>query len=252
MSIARRWRLLALLLPLVSGADPAPTTARWPARVVSDARHSVVVAAPEAGALLAPAGGFVRPGQPVRAGQVLGHVRPAVPQRLRRNIEAQLVDARRDTAIGALQVDRYGITEAPHFDISLPTQTLQILTDYKAAKIRRAQLESSLDGSVAIIASHGGRVLRSEAGRNRQLAAGEALFTIETDGGHAVIELKAIDDGFVAPATAIAVLDDGRRLPLRRIGGGFDAAQRAHVALYAPASPAEGLVVNQRLRLQWP
>ena len=223
-----------------------------PARVIADARKSVVVAAPEAGVLIAPPGGFKRAGQRVAAGELLGALRPATPQAQRRDIEARLVDARRDTSIGALQIDRYGITEAQRFDISLPTQTLQILTEYTAAKARRSQFEASLDGTVEIRAPRAGQVLRADADASRQLAAGEALFAIQSDGDALAIELKDIDNGFVAPPSAVAVLADGRQLPLARIGSGFDVAQRAQVALYAPLAAADGLLVNQRLRVQWP
>lgn len=239
-------------LPTVATAAAAAAVTSRPARVIADARKSVVVAAPEAGVLEAPPGGFKRAGQTVAAGELLGRLRPATPQAQRRDIEARLVDARRDTSIGALQIDRYGITEAQRFDISLPTQTLQILTEYTAAKARRSQFEASLDGSVEIRAPRAGRVLRADADASRQLAAGEALFAIQADGEALAIELKDTDNGFVAPPSAVAVLTDGRQLPLARIGNGFDVAQRAQVALYAPLAAVDGLVVNQRLRVQWP
>lgn len=237
--------------PQVEAGAGAAITSR-PARVIADARKSVVIAAPEAGVLEAPPGGFKRAGQAVAAGELLGRLRPATPQAQRRDIEAKLVDARRDTDIGALQIDRYGITEAQRFDISLPTQTLQILTEYTAAKTRRAQLETSLDGTVELRAPRSGRVLRADADASRQFAPGEAVFAIQSEGDAIAIELKDADEGFVAPASALAVLGDGRELPLTRIGSGFDAGQRAHVALYAPAGTADGLIVNQRLRVQWP
>ncbi|MBA4285971.1 MAG: hypothetical protein C0434_10630 [Xanthomonadaceae bacterium] len=246
--------------PLPPSAQPAPRSApaglaprsSRPARVIADARKSVVVAAPEAGVLEAPTGGFKRAGQTVQAGELLGRLRPATPQAQRREIEAQLVDARRDTTLGALQIDRYGITEAQRFDISLPTQTLQILTDYNAAKTRRAQLETSLDGQVEIRAPRSGRILRSDADASRQLAPGEALFTIQSDRDALAVEMRVADDGFTAPPSAVAVLGDGRELPLTRIGNGFDLAQRAHVSLYALLEAAPDLVVNQRLQVQWP
>lgn len=241
--------VLPAALPAVAAVTPRISR---PARVIADVRRSVLVAAPEAGVLEAPAGGFKRAGQTVRAGELLGRLRPATPQALRRDLEAQLVEARRDTALGALQIDRYGITEAQRFDISLPTQTLQILTDYTAAKERRAQFENSLDGTVEIRAPRSGRVLRSDADASRQLAAGESLFAIQSDGEALAVELKVADDRFVAPQTAVAVLGDGRELPLARIGSGFDQAQRVHVSLYAPQQAPPDWVVNQRLRVQWP
>lgn len=240
---------LAAAVQVVAAATPRISR---PARVIADVRRSVLVAAPEAGVLEAPAGGFKRAGQTVRAGELLGRLRPATPQVLRRDLEAQLVEARRDTALGALQIDRYGITEAQRFDISLPTQTLQILTDYTAAKERRTQFENSLDGTVEIRAPRSGRVLRSDADASRQLAAGESLFAIQSDGEALAVELKVADDRFAAPQTAITVLGDGRELPLVRIGNGFDGAQRVHVSLYAPLQVPPEWVVNQRLRVQWP
>ncbi|MCX7060867.1 MAG: hypothetical protein NTZ11_08225 [Gammaproteobacteria bacterium] len=244
-------------VPLAASAPVAAAAVgealnRRPARVIADVRKSVLVAAPEAGVLEAPPGGFKRAGQKVVAGELLGRLRPATPQLQRRDIEAKLVEARRDADIGALQIDRYGITEAQRFDVSLPTQTLQILTDYTAAKTRREQLQTSLDGTVEIRAPRSGRVLRADADASRQFEPGEAVFAIQSDGDALVIELKDTDEGFVAPLSAHAVLSDGRELPLTRIGSGFDASQRAHVALYAPVGPADGLIINQRLRLQWP
>ena len=207
----RRLPLAALLLLVAANgrahdvhAHPDVASTSRPARVIADTRKSVLVAAPEAGVLAAPAGGFKRAGQRVQAGELLGRLRPATPQAQRRDIEGRLVDARRDADIGALQIDRYGITEAQRFDISLPTQTLQILTEYTAAKTRRAQLETSLDGTVEIRAPRAGRVLRADADASRQLAPGDALFAIQSDCDAIAIELKDVGDGFVAPTAAVA------------------------------------------------
>lgn len=237
--------------PVAAAAAVVPSFVGWPARVVSDARRTVTMAAPEAGVLLAPASGFRRAGQRVRAGEVLGRLRPATPQLARRGIEGKLADARRDTLLGSLQIDRYGIAEAPRFDVSLPTQTLQILTDYDAARIGRAELEQSLDGTVAVVAPCAGRLLRVDADASRQVRPGEPLFTLEADGAALAVELRLVDERFEPPGRAVAMLDDGRRLPLTRIARGYDAATRAEVATYALATPgAAGLIVNQRLRLQ--
>mgnify|MGYP000650304858 CR=1 FL=1 len=64
-------------------------------------------------------------------------------------------------------------------------------------------------------------------------------------------ELRKGLSGWVKEEAQVAVLGNGRKLPLTRIASGFDAAERSHVALYA-APADEGLIVNQRLRVQWP
>lgn len=235
-----------------SAARPSKDVSRgWPARVILDRRASLVVAAPEAGTVLAPPAGWPQAGRRVRAGELLAQLRPATRQTQRRDLESELVDARKDRALGALQIDRYGITDAQRFDISLPTQTLQILTDYDAARTRSTQLEAGLDGLIPIVATRAGRLLRVEADASQPVAAGAPLFAIASGDAALAIELRAADDGFVAAPTATAVLDGGVRLPLTRIASGYDGAARLHVALYAPPPGHDGLVVNQRLRVQF-
>lgn len=232
---------------------PAPVVApalSLPARVIADPRRTLVLAAPQAGAVIAPAGGFPIAGRVLKAGEVIARLQPAVAQPVRRDLERQLADAHRDTGIGSLQIDRYGITEAQKFDISLPTQTLQILTDYHAAQARQQQLEQSLSGSIDIAAPRGGRLLRVEAASGRQYAPGEPLFVVQADDGLA-IEVRYVDADLIAPEQAVAVLNDGRQLPLRRLSGGYDSAQRAQVVRYAPLVHDPQLQVNQRLRLQF-
>lgn len=242
--------------PASEVVHPAPvpaataTTLSLPARVIADPRRTLVLAAPQAGAVMAPAGGFPLAGRMLKAGEVIARLQPAVAQPVRRDLERQLADARRDTGIGHLQIDRYGI-EVHNFDIALPTQTLQIITDYHAAQARQAQLEQSLSGSIDIAVPRGGRLLRVEAASGRQYAPGETLFVVQADDGLA-IEARFVDTDLVAPEQALALLDDGRQLPLRRLSSGYDSAQRAQVVRYAPLVHDPLLQVNQRLRLQFP
>lgn len=222
-----------------------------PARVIADPRRTLVIAAPQAGAVIAPKRGFPAAGQWLRAGESLAELQPALPTTARRDIEAQLVDARRDADIGYLQIDRYGI-EAQKFDVSLPTQTLQIVTDYRAAQVRRDQMQESLSGRLAITAPRAGRLLRLDAASGRQYAAGEPLFVVQLDDGLAV-EARFIDAGLVAPEVATARLDDGSERMLHLLGRGYDAAQRVAVVRYALAGEAgAALAVNQRLRILLP
>jgi len=227
----------------------AAATLSLPARVIADPRRTLIVAAPQAGAVMAPAGGFPLAGRVLKAGEVIARLQPVVAQPLRRDLERQLADAHRDTGIGALQIDRYGI-EVHNFDVALPTQTLQIITDYHAAQARQAQLEQSLSTSIDIAAPRGGRLLRVEAASGRQYASGETLFVVQADDGLA-IEARFVDTDLVAPEQAIALLDDSRQLPLRRLSSGYDSAQRAQVVRYAPLVHDPLLQVNQRLHLQF-
>ena len=231
-----------LPVPAASAAAPG-----LPARVIADPRRTLVVAAPQAGAVMAPAGGFPLAGRLLKAGEVIARLQPTVAQPLRRDLERQLADAHRDTGIGALQIDRYGI-EVHNFDVALPTQTLQIITDYHAAQARQSQLEQSLSTSIDIAVPRGGRLLRVEAASGRQYAPGETLFVVQADDGLA-IEARYVDTDLVAPEQAVALLDDGRQLPLRRLSSGYDSAQRAQVVRYAPLAHDPLLQVNQRLRL---
>ncbi len=235
-----------------AAAEPgtAASVLSLPARVIADPRQTVVLAAPQAGALLAPAGGFPLAGRLLKAGEVLARLQPAIAQPARRDLERQLADARRDTGLGYLQIDRYGI-EAQKFDVSLPTQTLQILTDYHAAQARQQQLEQSLSGNIDIAAPRGGRLLRVEAASGRQYAPGEQLFIVQIDDGLA-IEARYVDSDLPAPEQALAVLDDGRQLPLRRLSSGYDSVEQAQVVRYAPLVHETALQVNQRLRLLFP
>ena len=223
----------------------------WPARVVVDRRASLVIAAPEAGTVLPPPAGWPLPGQRVQAGELLGRLLPATRQLARRDLEIELVEARKDEALGALQIERYGITDAQRFDVSLPTQTLQILTDHEAAAARSSRLAAGLGAPIEIRAPRAGTLLRVDADASRTVADGAVLFTIASGAAALVVELRAAADDVGAPRIATAVLDDGSRLPLTRIASGYDAAARLHVAHYAPASGDAGLIVNQRLRVHF-
>jgi hypothetical protein len=249
-------------LPPAPATSPAPAVAAaaagasadvvsLPARVIADPRRTLVIAAPQAGAVIAPKRGFPAAGQWLRAGESLAELQPALATSARRDIEAQLVDARRDADIGYLQIDRYGI-EAQKFDVSLPTQTLQIVTDYRAAQVRRDQMQESLSGRLAITAPRAGRLLRLDAASGRQYAAGEPLFVVQLDDGLAV-EARFIDADLVVPEVAIARLEDGSERSLHLLGRGYDAGQRVSVVRYALAGEAGApLAVNQRLSLRLP
>lgn len=221
-----------------------------PAQVVLDPRRTVLLTARQAGQLETGAVPLPQAGQTVVAGQVLARLRPLMSQPERRTVEGELATAKRDVAMGYLQIDRYGIKEQ-EFDVKLPTPTLQILTDYRAAQGREQQLAATLDSPLTIVAPRAGTVVRVAASSGRVIEPGETLFELQASDGLA-IEARYADEHLDAPDAATAIDGHGQRLALRRIATGFDPADRRHRALYAAVDPHVNLQPNQRLRVLLP
>ena len=234
-------------LPLV----PASAWVRLPALVVADPRRELRVAAVQGGVIEAAGTQLPVAGQVVRAGQVLAWLRPVLSQPDRRDMGAELAVAQRDIKQDRIQIERYGIDENQKLEVKLSTPNIQIVTNYRSAKVLSGELTGAMDDALPLLAPRAGTILRSPAVAGTVAAAGQTLFEIDAPGALAV-ELEYVDDDIDAGAVRQALTAHGRALPLRLLGASYDSALRSHRALYAVAKEDAGLSVNQPLLLDAP
>lgn len=231
-------------------ADAPGPVQLLPARVVVDPRRHLRVTSLQAGTLEPPAGGFAVAGDAVAAGQVLAWLRPALSAPQRRDLESERAAAERDVTLGRLQIQRYSIDEAENLDIRVPTPSIQILTEYRIARARQAELRRALDGRVAIRAPASAIVLRSALRSGRVAAEGETLLELNSSGGVAV-ELLFDGDEHDSAAAVTAWTLSGEPLSLTLLGETIDPVSRSRRALYS-ASGTAALAVGEPLRLRLP
>lgn len=244
----RRLRLLT------RRADAPPPIERWPARVVPDPQGRMRVMADQPGTLESPAGGFPAPGDPVRAGQLLARLRPALGELQRLDLEADWATAKRDVALGRLQIARYSIDEAESLEVRLMTPSLQILIDYRAALVREAQLARALQDSVELRAPADGVIRSSRTRAGRVVTTGEPLFELEATDS-LVVEAHFADSRFDGGAArhALATFDgQSRLLPLHFIGDEINPRNHARRLLYRIAAPGHSLRAGEPLQLLVP
>lgn len=253
-----RVALLTLAL-LTAGAGTLPPQAQadeglrsLPARVVLDPRRELRLAAPQDGRIEAIRGrALPQAGEELRAGELIAWLRPVLAQTERRELGVDLAEAERDRAVGQLQLDRFGIKDAPRFEIPLPTPTIQILTDFRIASARAESLQGALNGRIALRAPRSGRVLRSQLREGQAVSAGGSLIELSAPGALAV-ELRHSEPALDAARLRTALTADGERLPLQLLGESYDPQLRQRLALYAVLSEPVTLAVNQPLSLEWP
>lgn len=228
---------------------PAREQIWLPARVEADPRRLLRLSASEAGTVsLTPA---ARPGQQVKAGELLGWLTPALPTPAANDVSVALATAARDERIGRIQLDRFNIEEAPQFEAKLPTPTLQVVTEYRSGKGRAEALATGLGKPQPLLAPRSGRLLRAPAAAGRVLPPGETLFEIDAPAAP-VIVAESIDEDLDPSEAVFAETADGERIALSFLGAGFDADRRSGRAWYAPAPGTRALVVNETLRLAQP
>jgi hypothetical protein len=223
-------------------------TVTLPARVVADPQHDFSVAVEQTGVLEAPPGGFPTPGQAVVAGQVLGYLHPAIPQSERRDLESDLTLARRDVDLGKLQVKRYAVDENQKPDIMLPTQSLQTLLDYRAARVRETQYASTQNARIALVAPMSGEVVASIAREGLIAAPGIRLF--ELAGASALSIESQFGDRDPLPEHAHQVRT--RRGDLVEVvfqSASFDASRRSRRALYRVTTASALLAIGEPQQL---
>ncbi|MGQ0503048.1 MAG: hypothetical protein ACT4P0_10665 [Panacagrimonas sp.] len=231
--------------PAADARPEAPVRETVLGRVIADPRWARQVASHQAGWLEPPPGGFPVAGSSVRAGQVLGYLRPGMTRLERSDLEAELATAQRDVALGALQVKRFNANEADQFDGQLPLPSIQILGDYRSAQEREAQYRKGLKGQLALTAPADAWVVDSTAGAGRSIEAGEALFEL-APANRLVIE-------GLAARPAREALDQFRAdgmtwQPAQLIAEGFDPALRSYRQLYSVSAGAR-LVPGQPVSL---
>ncbi len=221
---------------------------RLAGRVVVDPRRLERIRAGEAGRIEATDRGFIAPGSRVERDSVLAWLRPALPEPQRRDLEAQLAQARRDVALGRLQIERFSIDESRAFEGHLVTPSIRITSEYRAALARQAQLERTLSERIAIRAPTSGIVLRNNVQSGRVVRNGDVLF--ELDGGarlavEAPIDTAARRQVSVATSTLTAPF----ALALSYLGDRFDASSRQWLALFSIEDDAPALQAGQPVRV---
>jgi multidrug efflux pump subunit AcrA (membrane-fusion protein) len=234
---------------LRAGAAAAPV--HLPAQVVADPRRELRIAAPQDGVVELAGASLPLAGQQVRAGQVLAYLRPVLAQPDRRDMDVDLTAAQRDMKLGRIQIDRYGINDKERLEVKLPTPSVEILTNYRTALARSAELQGALQQPLPLLAPRAGSILRSPAAAGRVVAAGQALFELNAPGALAVAAEYA-DDDIDADAVQQAVTMDGQVLSLVFLGVSYDSGLRSHRALYALADADADVHVNQPLLLDAP
>jgi hypothetical protein len=232
-------------------ADAPPDALDLPARIVVDPRRHRRVMADQAGVVHPPVNGFPLPGEVVKAGQVLAWLRPTLTDPDRRDLEGERVAARRDVALGKLQIERYNIDEAEHLEVKLPTPSIQILTEYRIAQAREAQLDRALSSRMAIRAPAAGVVLRSSVRADRVAAGGETLFEIGAQTALAV-ELLFSDDGLDSRGAVVARTRGNKFAALQFLGQTLDPPSRSQRVLYALEESDAGLVVGEPVQVRVP
>ena len=219
-----------------------------PARVLADPRATLRISATQTGTV-EPAP-WLKPGQRVEAGAVLGWFVPRLPTPARNEVEAEQAVARRDAVIGQVQVERFKIEQAPQFEQKLPTPTLQVLTEYRSALGRSQAYSTALAERLPLTAPRAGRLLRAPATAGRLMAAGDSLFELDVPEA-VVIAVDASDEGLDPAEARVATRADGQHVELRFLGSGFDAEAGLRRAWYVPIEPV-ALAINERLRLIQP
>lgn len=230
---------------------PLSSWLRLPAQVVADPRRELRIAAVQGGVIEAAGKQLPVAGQAVKAGQVLAWLRPVLSQPDRRDMGTELAVAQRDIKQDRIQIERYGIDENQKLEVKLSTPNIQIVTNYRSAKVLSGELTDAMDNALPLVAPRAGTILRSPAVAGTVAAAGQTLFQIDAPGALAV-ELEYVDDDIDAGAVRQALTADGRAVPLRLLGASYDSTLRSHRVLYAVATEDAGLSVNQPLLLEAP
>lgn len=200
-----------------------------PGRVVVDPRQRQRLAAGETAYVEAPDAGFPQLGAIVQAGTVLAWLRPSLAEPARRDLQAQLAAARKDAALGALQIQRFSIDESQAVEGKLLTPSIRITSDYRTALARVAHLEHSLGTRSAIRAPVTGRLLHAAVQEGRVARPAETLF--EIDGStQTVIEVPVSAE--LRPLVAQASARTGDGSALQPLDARFDEASRGWVARF--------------------
>ncbi|MGQ0699200.1 MAG: hypothetical protein ACT4PZ_13265 [Panacagrimonas sp.] len=215
--------------------------------MIVDPRHASGVASDQAGFLEPPPGGFPVAGSSVRAGQILAYLRPSIPQLERRDLDSELAMAQRDVKLGALQVERFNANEADQFDGQIPLPSIQILGDYRSAKVRETQFQTALSGRAALIAPVDALMWSSRARADLAVDTGETVFELAELHG---LVIEVLVTRSLSDPAAINRFQSGRGTAhqTRLVSQTFDPALRTYRLLYT-ADPSAQLAVGQPVSL---
>lgn len=142
----------------------------------------LAVIAIERGRLEAPDGGWLLPGQQIKAGQLLAWLRPQLSQQERADRSARLAKLEAELAIIEVNVERQQLQSSANVEAGgVATGNIWIekyLAERDAMRRNRDLLAQSLDDHIALRAPHAGRVLNVAAAPGAIVEAGAAVLRL--------------------------------------------------------------------------
>lgn len=204
------------LLTQAAEAGSFPKTVELAGRVIGDPAASGQVQATQAGRIEGGSGGLAMVGQRVRAGQVLGWLRPVASSMERGALQAQVADLAAQLAVAERKYER-----ARQLEGLTPQKELEATRiEVDGVKARLAALRGGLDATEALTAPVGGVIGASRVVAGQVVEARELLFDI-VDPQRLAIEALAYDAALVERATGgrLLVAGDREGARLRFVGG---------------------------------
>lgn len=187
---------------------------RLAAEVQAQPDAALAVVAIERGRLEAPDGGWLLPGQQVKAGQVLAWLRPQLSQQERSDRRARLAKLDAELAIVEVNVERQQLQSAVNTEAGgVASGNIWIekyLADRAAMRGNRDLLAQSLDDRIPLRAPHAGRVLNVAAAPGAVVEAGSAVLRLSASNA---LQLVAVhQQAGLRARIASARLSDGSLL----------------------------------------
>ncbi|MBA4285972.1 MAG: hypothetical protein C0434_10635 [Xanthomonadaceae bacterium] len=197
-----------------SAAMQALASQRLAAEVQAQPDAALAVVAIERGRLEAPDGGWLLPGQQVRAGQLLAWLRPQLSQQERSDRRARLARLEAELAIVEVNVERQQLQSAVNVEAggvaSGNIWVEKYLAERDAMRGNRDLLAQSLDDRIALRAPHAGRVLDVAAAPGAVVEAGAAVLRLSDSDA---LQLLAVhQQAGLGARIATARLSDGSLL----------------------------------------
>lgn len=247
LSVAeQRLRGLKLAIAQPGTQGPAKTLS---ARVVADPAASMGIAAPLAGHLSAPEGGFPRPGQRVDGRETLAWLVPTLTPAERGALGSDLARAERDLAVADLQLKQFslGYGGIVMSEDTGPTLLPRLQAEQQGAQRRLEETERGLIPRIAVIAPRAGVLGDGVGVEGRGVAAGERLFELIDP---ARLWLETLGSDASLPAAAVAVDSTGRRLRLELAGRSPALSGASVTARYRVLEGADALLPGAVLGLR--
>ena len=218
-----------------------PATLELPGRVIPDPDGSGVVQASVAGRLRPPSGGFPRLGTPVKAGEVLAHVEPAVGAADVTTQHQQGRELDQQIALMKQKLERYRRISTTIARAQIEDAELELA----GLEARRAGLETRKRADEALIAPVSG-VIAAVAATAGQIAEPNAVVFRIIDPARFWIEALSYEAHAFGPH-ATARPTHGEPFPLAFIGSGLADRNQAVPVHFAIDGDAKGLRAGQLL-----